>query len=188
MAENTLMGDYSQMYTTQPVSSGAGEFGRTWLGELMGFGGAAAADDWQRQEQSANNAFVREMLALNEKNAFSASEAQKARDFEERMSNTAYQRAVADMKLAGINPALALGGMSSGASTPSGQSASSAGSSSVSGQSSPRSRSGSDVVGTIAKIVAGCISSGATTAAAAMSSASRIKSSEIYANSRKNKN
>lgn len=48
---------------------------------------------------------------------FSADEAQKARDFEEHMSSTSYQRAIADMKAAGINPAAI--GMSGGASTPS---------------------------------------------------------------------
>lgn len=37
---------------------------------------------------------------------FSAAEAQKDRDWQEHMSNTAYQRQIADMKAAGINPVL----------------------------------------------------------------------------------
>lgn len=63
--------------------------------------------------------------AENEQNAFNAEEAQKQRDYETEMSNTAYQRQTADMRAAGINPALMYGGTgASGASTPSGSSAS----------------------------------------------------------------
>lgn len=71
--------------------------------------------------QTANN-----MLNIQEAEkarSFNSAEAQKQRDWEEFMSNTAYQRGVADMKAAGINPMVIAGAAQ--ASTPSGNSATS---------------------------------------------------------------
>lgn len=56
-------------------------------------------------------------------NAFNASEAQKNRDFQLYLSNTAHQREMSDLKAAGLNPILAA---REGASTPSGGQASGA--------------------------------------------------------------
>lgn len=57
-----------------------------------------------------------------EQNAFNAEQAQLNRDFQERMSNTSWQRGVADMQSAGLNSALAYS--QGGASVPSGSTAS----------------------------------------------------------------
>ena len=61
-------------------------------------------------------------IELNQQNsAFNAQQAQANRDFQREMSGTAYQRATADMKEAGLNPMLAY--TQGGASTPSGSTA-----------------------------------------------------------------
>lgn len=46
--------------------------------------------------------------AEREANAFTAQQAQAQMNFQERMANTQYQRGVADMQAAGVNPALAM--------------------------------------------------------------------------------
>lgn len=51
---------------------------------------------------------------------FNSREAAKNREWQEKMSNTSYQRAVKDLKKAGLNPILRATGGLSGSSTPSG--------------------------------------------------------------------
>lgn len=85
--------------------------------------------DWQQFSDNTGpsediiNQITKQDLTGAEKaaNAFTASEAEKQRQWEADMQNTAYQRQVKDMQAAGINPALA---MSNGQpSTPSGAAA-----------------------------------------------------------------
>lgn len=90
------------------------------LGDLVNVGmslfGANSAQESQKDTNALN------LQIANQNSAFNAEQAQKTRDFEERMSNTSYQRSMADMLRAGLNPILAYA--KSGASTPSGATAS----------------------------------------------------------------
>lgn len=76
---------------------------------------------------TANTAQKNQSELLNYQNKFNEYMQDKANAFNKEMSNTAYQRAVADMTKAGINPVVAFSGGASGASSPSSAQGSSAG-------------------------------------------------------------
>lgn len=113
---------YSDAQLQDALNSGSAVSG--WSGFMHDLTGGSASDAFAASE-------------AKKARDFNAAEAQKARDFEERMSSTAYQRAAADMRAAGINPAMLAGiaAHAGPASTPSGQSASASSASSSGGKS-----------------------------------------------------
>ncbi len=107
--------------------------------------------------------------------AFNAEQAQKNRDFQLYMSNTAHQREVQDLQNAGLNPILSV---NSGASTGAGSTAS-ADTSSASGYAALA----QTAMNNAASITMANIAASAQTAAAGISAGAAISAANIAANS-----
>lgn len=194
MADPIMSGNIPISYQSSPVAYNGGWFdaldGSGALRSLSGLGvnsAAIAKEDWLRTEQSADNALYRDIVAMQYANQFNAEESQKQRDFEERLANTSYQRAVADMKKAGINPIMLMG--NGGADVPQGASASS--SSRSSNGSSYRHSPGQEssvvngLIGGIFQVVAGLITKNTKMAVAGLANATKnLDTTEIVTDSK----
>lgn len=93
------------------------------IGGLFAHGFKGFRSAWQSMGDAITGAHL--TGAQREANAFTAEQAQKQMDFQQQMRDSQYQSAVADMKSAGLNPAVMYGSGASGNSAPSGAMASS---------------------------------------------------------------
>lgn len=124
------------------------------------------------QAQAMNNMFSAQQAALA--NQFSHDEAQLSRDWNERMSNTAYQRAMADMKAAGINPLNMAGGIEPASAATSAVAQAHQGHASAMPSNS------------LPAFILGLVKIGASIATAGASNAAKISSATLSANAKEN--
>lgn len=142
------------------------EFNAREAEKARDFNSAEAIHNWQRSEASASVGFERSKYLQDQAMQYNAKEAETNRAFQLMMSNSAYQRSMADMKAAGLNPILAYA--KGGASTPGGSAGSVGAGSGSQGSSSSASgpaASGGVAAGAHAAPVHGLISPGVVSTA-----------------------